>query len=119
MAQTPFERYGGFAKISRIVSELYDRMLESPVTAPYFDGVDMKRQIDHQTKFIAQLMGGPVSYTDDELARRHANLNIDDKAFDELATILKETLEDFDVDATDIAAVHGEFAKRRRLVVTR
>lgn len=47
MAQTPFERYGGFAKVSRIVSELYDRLLESPVTARYFEGIDMKRQIDH------------------------------------------------------------------------
>jgi hemoglobin len=116
---TIFERYGGFAKVSRIVSAFYDQVLESPLLAPYFTGVDMRRQIDHQTKFFAHLMGGPASYTSEHLARVHARLHIDDDAFDELVDLLRDTLEDFDFDESDIATVYGEVVSYRSVIVTR
>jgi hemoglobin len=40
---------GGFAKVRLLVSEFYDRVLDSDTLAPYFDGIDMRRLIDHQT----------------------------------------------------------------------
>jgi hemoglobin len=116
---TIFERYGGFARISRVVSSFYDRVMESPELAPYFVGVDMRRQIDHQTKFIASLMGGPASFTSEHLARVHARLDIDDDAFDEIVALLRETLEDFDFDESDIAVVYGEVVRHRSVIVTR
>jgi len=61
MSTSLFEHYGGFAKISRVVSEFYDKMLESPNLASYFENTDMRRLVDHQTKFIASLMGGRPS----------------------------------------------------------
>jgi hemoglobin len=117
--ETIFERYGGFAKVSRVVSSFYDRVLDAPLLAPYFAGIDMRRQIDHQTKFIAALMGGPASYTREHLQRVHARLGITDEAFDELTLLLRETLEDFDFEEGDIAAVYGEVVSYRSTVVTR
>ena len=58
MPQTMFERYGGFATISQVVGSFYDKVLDSPITSPYFADVDMRGLIDHQTKFFAFLMGG-------------------------------------------------------------
>jgi hemoglobin len=78
----------------------------------------MARQIDHQTKFVAYLMGGPASFTDEHLARVHEHLRIDDESFDELVLIFRETLEDHDMDETDVGVVIGELTRRRRLVVT-
>lgn len=118
MAQTIFERYGGFASVSRVVSDFYRRVLDSPVLEHYFEGIDMRTLIDHQTKFIATLMGGPVSFTDEHLARVHRHLHITDEAFDEMTTLLRETLEDFDFDQTDISHVHGQITARRPYVVT-
>ena len=37
MASTMFERYGGFATVSKIVSAFYDKVLDSSILAPYFD----------------------------------------------------------------------------------
>jgi len=54
MARTPFEKYGGFATVSKIVMVFYDRVLDSDIMAPFFDDVDMRRLTDHQTKFISQ-----------------------------------------------------------------
>jgi hemoglobin len=53
MAQTMYERYGGFPKIRRVVSDFYDRVLEEPELQRHFEGVDMRRLVDHQTKFVA------------------------------------------------------------------
>ncbi|MBE0409295.1 MAG: hypothetical protein IBX69_06140 [Anaerolineales bacterium] len=55
MKRSIFERYGGFAKVNRIVSSFYDKVLDSPITSPYFVNIDMRRLIDHQTRFIASL----------------------------------------------------------------
>lgn len=119
VARSIFDRYGGFAKVSLAVSEFYRNVLASPRLAPYFDGIDMRRLMDHQTKFFAALMGGPASYTDEHLARVHAPLKIDDSAFDEMATLLRETLEDLDYDESDISTVYAAFVGRRSFLVTR
>jgi len=118
MSSSMFERYGGFAKINRIVSAFYDRVLDSPLASPFFAKTDMRRQIDHQTKFLSMLMGGPASYTDDHLERVHATLGITDDAFDEVVLILQDTLEDFGIQIDDVRLVAESFRSRRRIIVT-
>lgn len=117
MTQSIFERYGGFSAVSRVVSDFYRRVIDSPILGDYFRGVDMRTLIDHQTKFIATLMGGPASYTNEHLARVHARLGITDQAFNEVTILMRETLEDFEFDQTDISAVHAEMMSRRPFIV--
>jgi hemoglobin len=117
LAQSIFERYGGFSAVSRVVSDFYRRVIDSPALSDYFRGVDMRNLIDHQTKFIATLMGGPASYTNEHLARVHAHLGITDQAFNEITILMRETLEDFEFDQTDISAVHAEMISRRPFIV--
>jgi hemoglobin len=118
MSRTIFERYGGFASISKVVSAFYDQMLESEDTARFFEGIDMRRLIDHQTKFISTLMGGPSSYSQEQLKRAHARLGIDSTTFDKSARLLTETLEDFDFDESDISEVLAEFNSYKWVIVT-
>lgn len=117
--QTLFERYGGFPKVSKIVSSLYDRVLEDPTLSPYFEGIDMRRQIDHQTKFVASLMGGPASFSDEHLQHVHARYSIEEAAFNELVLVLRETLEDADLEETDIGEVIAAFQSKKHLVVAK
>jgi len=119
MAQTIFERYGGFATLHQVVSAFYDKILESPITSPYFDGADMKRIIDHQTKFVASVTGGPASYSNDMLERIHTPLKVSEAAFNEMSTLLKETLEDFGLAEADVHHVCHEVGSRKHLVVTK
>ena len=116
---TIFERYGGFTKVSRVVMGFYENVLGSPVLSPYFANTDMKRLIDHQTKFFAYLMGGPVSYTNEHIERVHAHLGITEAAFYESVALLNETLEDFDFDDEDIQLIEDEFTSRKNYIVTR
>lgn len=119
MARTVFERYGGFAQISRVVMAFYDKVVGSPITSPYFTDIDMRRLIDHQTRFIATVMGGPASYTNDHIERVHARLGITEAAFLEMVELLRETLEDFDFADEDIQSVVDEIMSRKNHVVTR
>jgi hemoglobin len=119
MARTMFERYGGFAFISRVVMSFYDKVLDSPALSPYFDHIDMRRLIDHQTRFIAFLMGGPASYSNDHLERVHVRLGVTEDAFAEMVDLLAETLEDFDFEDEDVHQVRDELTSRKNFIVTR
>jgi hemoglobin len=119
MSRTIFEHYGGFSRVSKVVSSFYEKMLDSPVTSPYFTSTDMRTLIDHQTKFIAYLMGGPASYNNDHLERVHARLGITEAAFMEAVLLLKETLEDFDFEDQDIRTVEERVMSTKNFIITR
>lgn len=115
--QTLFEKYGGFSQVSKIVLNFYDTLLDSDNIGPFFDDIDMSKMVDHQTKFIASLLGGPASYTDNQLKQLHSHLSIEDAHFDELKIVLKDTLADHNVEPDDVEAVLAEFETRRKLIV--
>jgi hemoglobin len=118
VSQTIFERYGGFATVRKVVSTFYDYCLDDETMAPYFEGVDMRRQIDHQSKFISAVMGGPASYSDDHLQRVHERLAITHEAFLVMAGLLKEAMEDHEMTPADVDSVIRAVASREHLVVT-
>lgn len=117
--QTLFEKYGGFSAVSKIVLDFYDVLLDSDEVGPFFDDVDMARLIDHQTKFIASLLGGPAAYTDEQLKRLHERLKLQDKHFDEVLETLGDTLKEHGFSAGDIVKVHAALEDRRPVIVCR
>ncbi|WP_343079967.1 group 1 truncated hemoglobin [Ostreiculturibacter nitratireducens] len=117
MDRTLFDKYGGFSVVSKIVLDLYDRLLDDDEVGPFFDEVEMSRIVDHQTKFVSSLMGGPAAYTDDQIQKMHARLSIADAHFDTLKRILGETLADHGVEPDDVETITKAFELRRGLVV--
>jgi hemoglobin len=117
--RTIFERYGGFANVSKVVMDFYDKILDSPVTSPFFANTDMKRLIDHQTKFIATIMGGPASYSNEHVEKVHERLGITEVAFLEAMELLRETLEDHNFQEDDIETVEDEMMSYKNFVVAR
>jgi hemoglobin len=116
---TVFEKVGGFARVRLVVSDLYDRILESERLRPYFEHIEMRRLIDHQTKFISALMGGPASFTNEQLARAHQRLRIRPEDFQEMADLFRETLEDFGVEPTDVERLHSHMLSLQEHVLGR
>jgi hemoglobin len=112
-----FERLGGFAKVRLIVSDFYERVLATPNLRVYFEGIEMRRLVDHQTKFISAIMGGPASYTDDQIAHAHARLRVLGADFDELVELLRETLEDAGIGEEDVARLCAHVIALREHVV--
>jgi hemoglobin len=119
MSRSLFDKYGGFAHVSKVVSAFYDKAVESDIIGPYFDDIDMRSQVDHQTKFISSLMGGPASYSDEALQKVHSGLHIDRTSFEEMARLLHETLEDFSFERADVDQIMHEINSRADIVITR
>ncbi|MDW4500355.1 group 1 truncated hemoglobin [Sulfitobacter sp. D35] len=117
MEKSLFDKYGGFSTVSRIIMSLYDKLLDDDDVGPFFDDVDMPKLIDHQTKFVSSLMGGPASFSDGHIERAHRHLEVNDLHFDRLKELVRQTLEEFDVDAGDIETVLAAFEARRPLLV--
>lgn len=117
MDKTLFERCGGFAVVSKIVLDLYDRLLDDDDVGPFFDDVEMRKIVDHQTKFVSSLMGGPASYTDEQIRKMHDHLAIGAMHFEKLSGILAQTLRDHGFSDEDVAEVLRQFEIRRSLVV--
>lgn len=112
-----FDAVGGFARVRLIVSDFYDKVLASPALAPYFRDIEMRRLIDHQTKFIAAVMGGPAAFSDAQLKRAHVRLGIGEDDFDEMVELLRETLEDFGVGDPSLGRIVAQVEGMRELIV--
>ena len=117
MARTLYDKYGGFSTVSRLVLDFYERALDSDRIGDYFEDVDMSRLVDHQTKFVSSLLGGPASYSDDHLRQIHVHLAIDDEDFDEMIEVFADTLVDHGVSQADKEAVVAEIESRRAFIV--
>jgi hemoglobin len=117
MTRSLFDKYGGFSQVSRIVLDFYDRLLDDDDLGPYFEAIDMARIVDHQTKFIATLLGGPASYTDEQIRVMHRHLTIRPADFERLRDMLARTLADHGLEGADVDHVVAEFERRRGLVL--
>lgn len=119
MAGTIYEKYGGFRTVSRIVMSFYEMALESDQIGDHFADVDMAKLIDHQTKFISSLLGGPASFSDERLEQVHRHLGISHEDFDEASALLAEALEEHGMDKADVSAVIAVIETKRKLIVAR
>ncbi|MEP3333953.1 group 1 truncated hemoglobin [Sedimentitalea sp.] len=119
MPQSLFEKYGGFKTVSRIIMTFYEMVLDSDQIGDHFDNIDMARLIDHQTKFVASLMGGPASISDDRLEAVHRHLKISHTDFDEVVTILSEALSEHRISKDDILLTLAAVESKRSIIVAR
>jgi hemoglobin len=112
-----FHKYGGFSAVSRVVMTFYEMVLESDIVGHHFEDVDMPRLMDHQTKFVSSIMGGPVAISDDRLAQVHRRLNITQEEFDEIVHLLSEAMQQHGMDQDDVSEVARVFESKRALIL--
>lgn len=113
-----FEKYGGFSAVSRIVMSFYELVLENDDVGHHFDHVDMPRLMDHQTKFISSLMGGPAAMGDDRLEVVHRQYQITEKEFAIVQSLLSDALREHGVDPHDVAEIEHAFRSKKNLIVS-
>lgn len=119
MSQTVYEKYGGFKTISRVVMLFYEMALDSDEIGHFFEEIDMPRLIDHQTKFVSSLIGGPASFSDDRIEAVHRHLNISHDHFDEMAALFGEALAEHGVSERDVKLALAAIEGKRSIIVAR
>jgi hemoglobin len=114
---TVFDRIGGPSAVSRLVLDFYEHVLRCDRLAPHFAEVDMRRLIEHQAKFMSAVMGGPSSYSDQDLRDIHAHLSIDDADFEAMMEIFAAAVANHIPHPADGAALIEAVRQRRDAVV--
>jgi hemoglobin len=101
-----YQRLGGSLAIRPVTEAFYRKVLSDDLLAPYFDDVDMDRQLAKQTSFLTMALGGPNEYSGRDLRAAHSGLaGLDNAHFDGVVAHLAQTLRDFGVGEEDIASV--------------
>ena len=117
MEESIYDQLGGFTFVRKLITAFYDKVLDDSNLSELFKHSNMERIIDHQTKFFAMLLGGPASFTDEEIEQSHQRLNINDHQFDLTKDCLLETLEDFELEDALIETISSLFESKRPLIV--
>ena len=102
MAASIFEQIGGFKTVRKVVSDFYDRILEDDELNPHFAKTNMADLMDHQTKFFATLLGGPASYSKEQMRAIHKTMGITEHEFELVCEHAVETLEDHELEQNGI-----------------
>ncbi len=99
-ASTLFERLGGEAAVEAAVVRFYDKVLDDPSLAPFFEGLDLAALIRKQIAFMTFAFGGAVGYGGRDLRHAHAGLvkrGLGPAHFDAVAGHLAMTLEELGI----------------------
>ena len=97
-----YEQLGGAEAVQMAVQRFYRKVLADERLAPFFDDVDLERQIAKQTAFLSMAFGGPHSYSGRDLSCAHAHLlcrGLDDVHIDAVIEHLRDTLKELGVRA--------------------
>lgn len=118
MTVSLYEKYGEFSMIHSIISLFYKKILDSDNLYHYFENVDMQNLIEHQTRFFCSALGGPQKYDRSTLKKVHQRFQIKSSDFDEVATLLKKSLEEVKMEDQDITTVINIVASYKNDIVT-
>ena len=100
-----YEKFGGYEGVKAVVDTFYKSVITNPDVSHYFNEINMKKQKEHQTNFISFVLGGPNKYTGKSMREAHAHLNLTEKEFKVIATLLADALRYHGVGENDITQV--------------
>ena len=114
-----YERIGGPLSIRSVTESFYRKVLADDLLAPFFDDIDMDRQVAKQTAFLTMVLGGPNCYTGADLRSAHAGMALDDEHFVAVVRHLADTLREFGTSEEDVAGVGAVAGRVRNDVLNR
>lgn len=96
----PITRLGGFSQLIIILDEFYTRLLSDILVGYIFKPFDRQKLITDQAEFVNRSLGGPHrDYEPRNLKQIHLPLKITSGHFDRRHQILKDVLEQYEVES--------------------
>jgi hemoglobin len=108
---TLLDKYG-LVKTARVVQGFYEDMLSDPTLGRFFERVNITELAEHQTIFLAMVMGGSAAYTPNDVMRAHSHRGISPDDFEKMIGYLKSRLESngFEPDGVqEIVATYRDY----------
>jgi hemoglobin len=119
-----YDRLGGLAPISVVVSDFIDALVPDPVlnANPAIDAARKRVPAAylkyHVTAMVCQATGGPCAYQGRGMKESHAHLNITDREWDRMVTLFKEVLARHNVPAKETQELLDIVASTKADIVT-
>lgn len=96
----PITRLGGFSQLIIILDEFYTRLLSDILVGYIFKPFDRQKLITDQAEFVNRSLGGPHrDYEPRNLKQIHRPLKITSGHFDRRHQILKDVLDQYEVES--------------------
>lgn len=138
MAKSLYERLGGIFNIAAVVNDFSDALISNPVVGKNSKNPALREwhreSVDERlpglkfmrTLWVAEVAGGPFRFQGTHPGRSHLNLEnahrklrVSSEEFDEVASVLERTLDQFKVPATEKREVLQAFMAHKNEVVRR
>lgn len=100
MNPTLYERIGGHAAVKAAVMKMYDKILDDPELAPYFENIDVERLRLSQSAFVTYAFGGAKEYQGKSMRAAHKSAvehGLNDHHFDLVAGHLRSAMQELNV----------------------
>lgn len=104
--------------VRRIVADFYNSVLTSRRLAPYFEDIDIQGLVNHQSAFLAAVMGGSPSHDGRSIERAHTGLGVTENDFLEMIRLLEKSLREHDVAPEDVETLTDRYLDYREAVVS-
>jgi hemoglobin len=102
--KTIYMKYG--SRVTSGMAEcMYDRVLEDPELAPFFDGVDIDRLREHVADFLSVLTGGPDIYRGRDLRAARASFSISKDHFERVMGHIAAAATELAIEPDDITTI--------------
>jgi len=120
-AATPslYERLGGDASVTVVVSDTIDRAAHDPRLKRSFAKVNLARLKRSLVEQLCELTGGPCKYEGDTMREAHAGLGITQAEFYGMVQVLKESMERRGIQMRERNELLALLAPMKRDVVER
>ena len=120
-----YERIGGDAAIEVVLDRFYRKVLMDKNIKHFFDDTNMSEQLKKKQNFLKMAFGGfgqDHPFSDDRLRSSHQRLvakGLNDGHFDRLLKHLRDTLQELDVPANEIATMLETLESTRPTILNR
>ena len=115
--ETLFDKYG-LLKITRVVQDFYEDLLQDPTLGHFFERVSIVDLAEHQTIFLTMVMGGPMGYTTGDIARGHSGLQIGHEEFEATIRHLETRLQSYGFEPDDLDRIIATYRQYESFVVS-
>jgi hemoglobin len=111
------DRYGRVT-LARIVAAFYADVLQSRTLGHYFAHVSITGLVQHQSMFMAAVMGGPAAFDSSHIRVVHEDLGITSEDFAEMLDMLEGRMLQGGIEPDDVRTVLDGYRQMRPEVVS-
>lgn len=105
-----FDRMGGQEGITGLITSFYERVLEDPELAGFFEKTDMAKLHRMQVEFFSAALGGPAIYSGRSLREIHAGRGIKKHHLQRFVEHLLATLQSYDLEENEVRSIYDRIA---------